>query len=78
MRDAAEIVRLIEELSEDPDAAREVRPGLLAEHAVRATPLEAAVATRDVEIARVLLVNGAGDGRATSGIACGARRRATR
>jgi hypothetical protein len=59
VRDAAEIVRLIEERSEDPDTVREVRPGLLAEQAVRVTPLEAAVAARDVEIARVLLVNGA-------------------
>jgi hypothetical protein len=60
VRDAAEIVRLIEEQSEDPNAIREVRPGLLADQAVRATPLEAAVAAKDVEIARVLLVNGAG------------------
>jgi hypothetical protein len=57
-RDVAEIVRLIQ-TSEDPDAARDVRPGILAEHAVRATPLEAAVATRDTEVARVLLANGA-------------------
>jgi hypothetical protein len=58
VRDAAEIVRLIES-SEDPNAARDVRPGLLAQEAVRATPLEAAVAMKDPEIARVLLVNGA-------------------
>jgi hypothetical protein len=58
VRDAAEIVRLIES-SEDPNAARGVRPGLLAQQAVRATPLEAAVAMKDPEIARVLLVNGA-------------------
>ena len=58
VRDVAEIVRLIES-SEDPDAARDVRPGLLADTAVRATPLEAAVAMRDPEIARVLLANGA-------------------
>ena len=58
VRDVAEIVRLIES-SENPDAARDVRPGFLADHAVRATPLEAAVAVRDPEIARVLLVNGA-------------------
>ena len=59
VRDAAEIVRLIEEHSEDPNAVREVRPGLLADQAIRVTPLEAAVAAKDVEIARVLLVNGA-------------------
>ena len=59
VRDAAEIVRLIEELSEDPNAVREVRAGLLADQAIRVTPLEAAVAAKDVEIARVLLVNGA-------------------
>jgi hypothetical protein len=58
VRDAAEIVRLIES-SEDPNAARGVRPGLLAQQTVRATPLEAAVAMKDPEIARVLLVNGA-------------------
>ena len=58
VRDVAEIVRLIES-SEDPDAARDVRSGLLTEHAVRLTPLEAAVAAGDPEIARVLLVNGA-------------------
>jgi hypothetical protein len=58
VRDVAEIARLIES-SEDPNAAREVRAGLLAEHAVRATPLEAAVAMRDPEVARLLLVNGA-------------------
>jgi hypothetical protein len=58
VRDAAEIVRLVE-ASEDPNAAVEVRPGFLAEHAVRVTPLEAAVAVKDIEIARVLLVNGA-------------------
>ena len=59
VRDAAEIVRLIEEQSEDPNAVREVRPGLLADQAIRVAPLEAAVAAKDVEIARVLLVNGA-------------------
>jgi hypothetical protein len=59
VRDSAEIVRLIEEHSEDPNAVREVRPGLLADQAIRVTPLEAAVAAKDVEIARVLLVNGA-------------------
>jgi hypothetical protein len=58
VRDSAEIVRLIES-SEDPNAVRDVRPGLLAQQAVRATPLEAAVAMKDPEIARVLLVNGA-------------------
>ena len=58
VRDLAEIVRLIES-SEDPDAPRDIRPGFLAEHRVRATPLEAAVAAGDPEVARVLLTNGA-------------------
>ena len=58
VRDAGEIVRLIE-ASEDPNAERQVRPGFLEAQAVRATPLEAAVAAKDVEIARILLVNGA-------------------
>ena len=57
-RDLGEIVRLIE-ASEDPDAARDVRPGFLAETAIRATPLEAAVASKDVESVRILLMNGA-------------------
>jgi hypothetical protein len=58
VRDAGEIVRLIE-AADDPNEIREVRPGLLAAQAVRVTPLEAAVAAKDVEIARVLLVHGA-------------------
>jgi hypothetical protein len=72
VRDVAEIVRLIE-TSEDPDVARDIRPGLLAEQAVRATPLEAAVAAKDPEIARVLLVNGAVmDAQAWSRLRCSA------
>ena len=58
VRDVGEIVRLIE-ASEDPDAARDVRPGYLADTAVRVTPLEAAVASKDVESVRILLLNGA-------------------
>jgi hypothetical protein len=54
-RDLGEIVRLIQ-ASEDPDAPREVR---LADTTVLATPLEAAVASKDVESVRVLLTNGA-------------------
>ena len=57
-RDLGEIVRLIE-ASENPDVARDIRPGFLAATTVRATPLEAAVASRDVESVRVLLMNGA-------------------
>jgi len=57
-RDLGEIVRLIG-ASEDPDAARDVRPGFVAATAVRATPLEAAVASKDVESVRILLMNGA-------------------
>ena len=53
-------------------------PGCLAEQVVRARDsLEAAVAMKDVEIARVLLVNGAGMER-RSGIACDAQPMATR
>lgn len=58
VRDIGEIVRLIES-SEDPDAVREVRPGFLGETAVHATPLEAAVASKDVESVRILLLSGA-------------------
>ena len=58
VRDLGEIVRLIE-ASEDPDAARDVRPGYLADTTVHLTPLEAAVASKDVESVRILLLNGA-------------------
>ena len=72
VRDLGEIVRLIQ-LAEDPDAPRDVRPGFLAEHAVRATPLEAAVAMKDPEVARVLLVNGAAmDAQVWSRLRCSA------
>jgi hypothetical protein len=72
VRDLGEIVRLIE-LSEDPDAPRDVRPGFLADQAVRATPLEAAIAVRDTEVVRVLLVNGAAlDAQVWSHLRCAA------
>jgi hypothetical protein len=72
VRDLGEIVRLIE-LSEDPDAPRDVRPGFLADQAVRATPLEAAIAVRDPEVVRVLLVNGAAmDAQVWSHLRCSA------
>jgi len=58
VRDLGEIVRLIG-ASENPDAPRDIRPGFLAATAVRATPLEAAVASKDVESVRILLMNGA-------------------
>ncbi|MSO82609.1 MAG: hypothetical protein EXQ53_04865 [Acidobacteria bacterium] len=58
VRDEAEIVRLVER-GEDPDAARNVRAGLLLDVAVRVTPLEAAVASKDPQIVRVVLANGA-------------------
>lgn len=58
VRDAGEIVRLIDAGS-DPNEIREIRGGLLTEEPIRVTPIEAAVTARDVEIARVLLVNGA-------------------
>jgi len=58
VRDAGEIVRLIDAGS-DPNEIRQIRGGLLTEQPVRVTPLEAALTARDVEIARVLLVNGA-------------------
>jgi hypothetical protein len=57
-RDVGEIVRLIEN-SADPNAAYELRPGFVAEDVARLTPLEAAVASKDAETARILLVNGA-------------------
>ena len=58
VRDSGEIVRLVER-GENPDAARNVRPGLLLDVAVRLTPIEAAVASRDPQIVRVVLANGA-------------------
>jgi hypothetical protein len=58
VRDLGEIVRLID-ASEDPDAVRDVRSGYLADTTVRLTPLEAAVASKDVESVRILLLNGA-------------------
>lgn len=57
-RDAASVVLLIQE-GHDPDIARFVRPGLLERGAIRATPLEAAVAEDRVEIVDVLLRHGA-------------------
>ena len=58
VRDVAEIVRLIE-YGENPNVARNIRAGLLREMAVRLRPLEAAVASQDPYIVRVLLANGA-------------------
>jgi hypothetical protein len=58
MRDAATVVLLIQQ-GQDPDMPRFVRPGLLARGAVRATPLEAALAEDRVEIVDVLLRHGA-------------------
>jgi hypothetical protein len=57
-RDAASVVLLIEE-GHDPDAPRFVRPGVLARGAVRATPLEAALAEDRMEIVDILLRRGA-------------------
>jgi hypothetical protein len=56
--DEAEVVRLIER-GEDPDAARDVRAGLLFDSAVRLTPIEAAVASKNPSMISTLLVNGA-------------------
>ena len=46
IRDVAEIVRLIER-GDNPNAARNIRAGLLREMAVRLTPVQAAVASKD-------------------------------
>jgi hypothetical protein len=74
-RDAATVVLLIEE-GHDPDVPRFVRPGLLARGAVRATPLEAALAEDRLEIVDVLLRHGAAlsEGQRVD-FTCAARRR---
>jgi hypothetical protein len=57
-RDEAEVERLIG-YGDNPNAPADVRPGLLAVAAVRVTPLEAAVWSRDAEMLALLLRNGA-------------------
>ena len=57
-RDEAEVLRLTER-GEDPNLQREVRAGLLFDLAVRLTPLEVAVASRDPQMVRQLLGNDA-------------------
>ena len=57
VRDAAEMVRLIEG-GDDPGAQYPVRAGLLADEGVNATPLEVAVATRRSELVSLLYANG--------------------
>ena len=51
-------MRLIER-GDNPNAARNIRAGLLREMAVRLTPVQAAVASKDPHVVRVLLANGA-------------------
>jgi hypothetical protein len=58
VRDEAEVVRLIRR-GEDPNSRRDIRPGLLFDHAARLTPLEAAVASERAEMVERLIVNGA-------------------
>jgi hypothetical protein len=53
VRDEAEVVRLIEQ-GHDPDARYDIRPGLIFTYATRLTPLEAAVATDDPQMVRLL------------------------
>lgn len=56
--DEAEVVRLIGH-GEDPNIRRDIRPGLLFDHAVRLTPLEAAVVSQRTVMVERLLGNGA-------------------
>jgi hypothetical protein len=60
----AEVARRIQQ-GEDPNAAREIRPGLLFDHTVRLTPLEAAVEAGDSAMIDVLFREGAGPDAAT-------------
>jgi ankyrin repeat protein len=57
-RDAATVMLLIRE-GDDPNVARPVRAGILDRGAVRATPLEAALRERRLEIVDILLRHGA-------------------
>jgi hypothetical protein len=57
-RDLADVERLIG-FGADPNVAMVVRPGFLANVSVRATPLEAAVWSRDMEMITLLLGEGA-------------------
>jgi hypothetical protein len=57
-RDLADVERLIG-FGADPNVAMLVRPGFLANVSVRATPLEAAVWSRDLEMMTLLLDEGA-------------------
>lgn len=54
----ADIVRLLG-YGNDPNAPYDVRPGLLEDHAVRVTPLEAAALVREAGALEHLLRNGA-------------------
>ena len=54
----AELVRLLEN-GEDPNRGSIVRPPLLAGQPVVATPIEAAVQSRNADMARLLLTHGA-------------------
>ena len=58
MRDIAEVARRIQQ-GEDPNAKREIRPGLLFDNPVSLTPLEAAVEAGDSAMIDVLFRTGA-------------------
>lgn len=58
VRDTAEVARLIQ-FAEDPNIPRDIRAGLLSDHPVRLTPLEAAVAVDDGNMVLLLLRSGA-------------------
>ena len=58
VRDTAEVARLIQ-FAEDPNVPRDIRAGLLSDHPVRLTPLEAAVAINDGNMVVLLLRSGA-------------------
>lgn len=58
LRDRGEVARLLAEGS-DPNATYRVRRGFVRDHAMRMTPMAAAVATRRDEIVQILLDAGA-------------------
>jgi hypothetical protein len=69
-KDEAEVMRLIG-YGEDPNVVRDVRAGLLTDHAVQLTALEAAVVSQRTEMVERLLQNGAVmDARVWSRVRC--------
>ena len=57
-RDGADVVRRVGR-GEDPNAPGEIRPGILAGHALTLTPLEAAAGVREREMVQLLIELGA-------------------